>query len=99
MDAFAESIALQALIAVMLLIYGVAHGVLVAWVWLRYEHLLIPTLLFISPVGVSVCLLAAVPFIGWAAAAAILVTMAVGFAPVALIVWWAVFRRNERGLQ
>jgi hypothetical protein len=98
MDVIAESLALRALIAVILLIYGAAHGGLVAWVWVRHEHLLIPTLLFISPVGVTLCLLAAGPFVGWVAVATVIVTMAVGFAPVALIVWWAVFRRNTRGL-
>jgi hypothetical protein len=98
MDAIVEMFALRTLIAVVLVIYGYAHGRFVAWVWLNHEHLLIPALLFVSPIGVSICLLAAVPFIGWAAALTVVVAMAVGFAPVAFIVWRAVFRRNTGGL-
>lgn len=91
-------LALPLLLALAVLIYGALHGALIVWVWRHREHLIIPTLLFMSPVGVGACVLATVPFVGWAAALAVSIALAVGFTPVTLIVGWAIFHRQERGL-
>lgn len=92
-------IALPLLLALAVLIYGVLHGALIVWVWRNREHLIIPTLLFMSPVGVGVCVLATVPFVGWAAALAVSIALAVGFAPVTMIVGWAIFNHKVEGLR
>lgn len=86
--------AVYGLAATGLLAYGAAHGALVVWVWRRREELLVPTLLFVSPVGVSVCLLAAMPFVGLVAVLTVLAAMAVGFAPIALFVGWAILHQG-----
>lgn len=91
-------LALPLLLALAVLIYGALHGALIVWVWRHREHLIIPTLLFMSPVGVGACVLATVPFIGWTAALTVSISLAVGFTPVTLIVGWAIFNHKERGL-
>lgn len=92
-------IALPLLLALAVLIYGVLHGALIVWVWRYREHLIIPTLLFMSPVGVGACVLASVPFIGWAAALVVSIALAVGFAPVTLVVGWAILNHKVEGLR
>jgi len=89
---------LIALIAIALLLYGSFHGGLNVWVWFRREHLIIPHLLFMSPIGVGGAVLATVPFIGWEAALMVIIALAISFVPVMLIVGWAIFNRKERGL-
>jgi len=98
LDPALGQIALPLLLAIAVLIYGVLHGALIVWVWRNREPLIIPTLLFMSPVGVGACVLATVPFVGWTAALAVSIALAVGFTPVVLIVGWAIFNRQERGL-
>lgn len=87
-----------ALIAVALAIYGALHGSLNLWVWRNREHLIIPHLLFMSPVGVGGAVLACVPFIGWRAALTVIIALGVAFVPVMLIVGWGIFNHQERGL-
>lgn len=89
---------LMALIAIALLLYGIAHGISNAWVWFKREQLIIPYLLLMTPVGVGVAVLACVPFIGWTAALTVIIALCIAYAPVLLIGWWAVFNRKERGL-
>jgi len=86
------------LLALAVLIYGTLHGALIVWVWRNREPLIIPTLLMLSPVGVGVCVLATVPFVGWTAVLTMIISLAVGFVPVMIIVGWAVLNRQERGL-
>lgn len=91
-------IALPLLLALAVLIYGTLHGALIVWVWRNREPLIIPTLLMLSPVGVGVCVLATVPFVGWTATLTTIIALAVGFVPVMLIVGWAILNHKERGL-
>lgn len=91
--------ALKALAAGGVLVYGTLHGALVVWVWKHRESLMIPTLLFISPIGVAVAVLAAMPFIGLVAGLTVLAALAVGFAPIGLIVGYAALNRREDGLR
>ena len=92
-------LALPLLLALAVLIYGVLHGALIVWVWRHREHLIIPTLLFMSPVGVGACVVATVPFVGWAAALAVIISLAVGFVPVMVIVGWAILNHRGEGLR
>ena len=89
---------LSLLVGVMLLIYGVLHGCLNVWVWRNREHLIIPYLLFMTPVGVAGAVLACVPFIGWETTFTVVAALTVSYVPVAAIVGWAILNRKERGL-
>lgn len=87
--------ALHVLLAGTLLVYGVLHGLLVAWIWRNHEDKLIPTLLLISPFGVGLSILASVPFVGWFAALIVAAALGFGFVPVAAIVGFAYLHRKD----
>ncbi len=74
------------LVAVLLVVYGVGHGAFIMRVWRENERLFVPLLLVTSPFGVGLCVLAAVPFIGWASAMVVVAALGVGFVPVAALV-------------
>ena len=83
---FAGKWELLALVAVLLAVYGALHGAAVAWVVHRHEHKLVPMLLISSPVGIAICVLATVPFVGWEPFIATVGALAIGFAPILVIV-------------
>lgn len=75
----------EALIAVALLVYGILHGFGVAYIERVSPRALPLARLITAPVGISMSILAVVPFIGWDNARIVMIALAVSGAPVMLI--------------
>jgi hypothetical protein len=77
------------LLALGMLIYGTLHGLTIAYIS-RVSPKALPLIrLLTAPVGVGIGLLASVPYIGWESARIAVTFLAIGAAPVLLILGYA----------